>query len=64
MTKLRQVIQGIDPSIKTEEVVKEALNILMKSAEEKVNDFIEEIKTDLLDDKNTDKDSILNNIKK
>ena len=36
----------------------------MKSAEEKVNDFIEEIKTDLLDDKNTDKDSILNNIKK
>lgn len=64
MTKLRQVIQGIDPSIKTEEVVKEALNILMKSAEEKVNDFIEEIKTYLLDDKNTDKDSILNNIKK
>ena len=64
MTKLGQVIQGIDPSIKTEEVVKEALNILMKSAEEKVNDFIEEIKTDLLDDKNTDKDSILNNIKK
>lgn len=40
MTKLRQVIQGIDPSIKTEEVVKEAISFLMKSAEEKVKDFL------------------------
>lgn len=64
MTKLRQVIQGIDPSIKTEEVVKEAISFLMKSAEENVKDFNEKIKTDLHDDKNTDKDSILKNTNK
>lgn len=51
MAKLRQIIQGVDPSTEKEEIVKEALSILISLAEEKVKGFIEEIKTDLLDGK-------------
>ena len=51
MAKLRQIINGVDPSTEKEEIVKEALSILINLAEEKVKGFIEEIKTDLLDGK-------------
>lgn len=51
MAKLRQIINDVDPSTEKEEIVKEALSILISLAEEKVKGFIEEIKTDLLDGK-------------
>lgn len=51
MAKLREVINGLDPSKEQEAVVKEALQMLVNLAEEKVKVFTEEIKTDLQDGK-------------
>lgn len=51
MAKLREIINGLDSSKEQEAMVKETLQILINLAEEKVNFFTEEIKTDLKDGK-------------
>lgn len=51
MAKLREIINGLDPSKEQEAMVKETLQILVNLAEEKVKVFTEEIKNDLQDGK-------------